>query len=170
MTTNSQTAAVVLAVYPSEAQSRDALTQLQTMEGQGTIDLIEVAIVTKDEAGKIHVLDTADVGTRKGSRRGLIAGAVVGLIFPPSIIAGAIGGGAAGALYGHFRDKGFNNKELAQAGEDLQPGQSGVIAVLVDRFVAQLEQGLEGYAKLNKTLLDADASAAVIAEATPISK
>lgn len=164
MTTQSQTAAVIVAVYSSEEQSKDALKQLQDMNREGIIDLIEAAVVTKDDNGKVHVRDTADVGTRKGTRRGVIAGAVVGLIFPPTIIAGAVSGGAIGALYGHFRDKGFSNKELAQAGEDLQPGQSGMIAVFVDTFLPKVEEGLEGYQKLYKSMLDADASAAVIAE------
>src|SRR5947209_1466939 len=123
MATENQTAAVILAVYSSEDDAKAALQQLDTMQAQGTIQLIEAACATKDMDGKIHVTDTADVGTKKGTKRGLVAGGIVGLIFPPSIIVGALAGSAVGAIYGHFRDKGFSNKELAQAGEDLKPGQ-----------------------------------------------
>jgi uncharacterized membrane protein len=167
MASDSTRAAVIVAVYPSEDETKAALKQLQDMARQGTIDLLEAASVTKDMDGKIHVKDTADLGTKKGTRRGAIIGGVMGLIFPPSIIVGALAGGGVGALYGHFRDKGFSNTELAQAGEELEPGQSGLIAVMVDKFVDQVAQGLEGYAKLDKTLLDADASAAVLAETAP---
>src|SRR5947209_1887838 len=109
MADESQTAAVILAVYSSEDEAKTALQQLGTMQREGTIELIEAASVTKDAEGKIHVTDTADVGTKKGTKRGAVIGGVVGLIFPPSIIAGAIAGSAVGALYGHFRDKGFSN-------------------------------------------------------------
>jgi uncharacterized membrane protein len=161
MATDYKTAAVILAIYSSEEQSKEALNQLKEMEKQGTIDLLEAATVTKDKDGKIHVTDTADLGTKKGTTRGAVIGGVVGLIFPPSIIVGALGGGAIGALYGHFRDKGLSNKELEESGATLEPGQTGVIAVVVDRFVDQVAQGLEGYAKLDKHLLSADESAAV---------
>jgi uncharacterized membrane protein len=166
MAEENQTAAVILAVYSSEEQSREALNQLKEMAKQGTIDLIEAATVSKDRDGKIHVTDTADPGSRKGTTRGVIIGGVVGLIFPPSIIVGALGGGAIGALYGHFRDKGFSNKELEESGAALEPGQTGVIAVLVDRFADRVAQGLEGYAKLDKHLLNAEESAAIFASST----
>src|SRR5690349_7899204 len=132
MAAETKTAAVILAVYTSEAQAKEALNQIEEMKKQGTIDLIEGATVTKDDKGKVHVIDTADVGTKKGTTRGAVIGGIVGLIFPPTIIAGALGGGVVGALYGHFRDKGFSNKELEQAGAELEPGQTGVIAVVVD--------------------------------------
>jgi uncharacterized membrane protein len=161
MTVENQTAVVIVAVYSSEDEAKGALNQIEEMKKQGTIDLIEAASVTKDQGGKIHVTDTADVGTKKGTKRGLVIGGVVGLIFPPSIIAGALGGGAIGALYGHFRDKGFSNKELEAAGAELQPGQTGVIAVAVDRVSDQVAKALQGYEKLDKHLLSADESAAV---------
>jgi uncharacterized membrane protein len=161
MAVENRTAAVILAVYDAEEPAREALNQLKAMEKEGTIDLIEAALVTKSAEGKIHVTDTADVGTKKGTKRGLIIGGVVGLVFPPSIIAGALGGGAIGAMYGHFRDKGFSNKELEAAGEELQPGQTGFIAVMDDHLVEKVTQGLEGYTKLEKHLLDSEASAAV---------
>jgi uncharacterized membrane protein len=164
MASQSTRAAVIVAVFSSEDETKAALKQLQDMSRQGTIELLEGASVTKDTEGKIHVTDTADLGTKKGTTRGAAIGGVVGLIFPPSIIVGALAGGGIGALYGHFRDKGISNKELEQAGDELEAGQSGLIAVVVDRFVDQVAQGLEGYAKLNKTLLDADASAAILAE------
>jgi uncharacterized membrane protein len=158
---NPTVAAVIVAVYSSEAQAKEALNQLKAMNKQETIDLLEAATVTKNDEGKIHVTDTADVGTKKGTKRGAVIGGIVGLVFPPSIIAGAVGGGAIGALYGHFRDKGISNKELEKAGAELDPGQTGLIAVVEDRIADKVAQGLEGYAKLDKYLLNSEVSAAV---------
>jgi uncharacterized membrane protein len=161
MAAESKNAAVIVAVYASESQAKDALNQLENMKKEGIIDLIEAASVTKDSGGKVHVTDTADLGAKKGVTRGAVIGGVVGLIFPPSIIAGALGGGAIGALYGHFRDKGLSNKELEEAGAELEPGQTGVIAVMVDKVADEVAKALKGYEKLDKYLLPAEESAAV---------
>jgi uncharacterized membrane protein len=86
------------------------------------------------------------------------------LIFPPSIIAGAVVGGGAGGLWGKIRDKGFKDEDLKQIGESLPPGSSAIIAIAEDRMIAQLESGLAGYQRIAKHALSADAAAAVVAE------
>ena len=158
-----ETAAVIVAVYPLKDQADMALKHLDVMRKSGLIELIEAATVHKDFDGKIQVDDSADLGTGRGTRRGLVIGGVIGLIFPPSILVGAIGGSAVGALYGHFRDKGWSNAELTRAGDDLEAGQAGLIAVVVDKFLQQVRDGIDGYAKLDSYLLDADASATILA-------
>ena len=113
---------------------------------------------------KVKFEETADPSGKKWAKRGAIAGGVVGLIFPPSIIGTAIVGGAAGGIWGKVRDKGFKDEDLKAIGESLPPGSSAIIAVAQDRVVAQLERGLDGYERIAKHMVSADAAAAIAAE------
>ena len=61
--------------------------------------------------------ETADPSGKKWAKRGAIAGGLVGLIFPPSIIGTALVGAAGGGIWGKVRDKGFRDEDLKAIGE-----------------------------------------------------
>ena len=108
--------------------------------------------------------ETADPSGKKWAKRGAIAGGIVGLIFPPSIIASAAVGGGAGGVWGKVRDKGFKDEDLREIGESLPPGSSAIIAVAQDRMIEQLQNGLDGYQKIARHVVSADAATAIVAE------
>ena len=114
--------------------------------------------------GKVKIDETADPSGKKWAKRGAIAGGVVGLIFPPSIIVSAAVGGGAGAVWGKVRDKGFKDEDLKEIGTSLPPGSSAIIAVAEDRMVEQLERSLAGYERIAKHAVSAEAAAAITAE------
>ena len=93
-----------------------------------------------------------------------IAGGLVGLIFPPSIIAGAVVGGAGGGVWGKIRDKGFKDDDLKAVGDSLEPGTSAIIAIAEDRVIERLERGIEGYRNIARHAVSAEAAAAIVAE------
>ena len=136
----------------------------QSAQRDGAIDLIDAAVIVHTADGKVKFEETADPSGKKWAKRGAIAGGVVGLIFPPSIIVSAAVGGGAGGIWGKVRDKGFKDDDLKEIGESLPPGTSAIIVIAEDRMVAQLERGLEGYNKIAKHVVSADAAAAIIAE------
>ena len=94
-----------------------------------------------------------------------VAGGVVGLLFPPSLIASAVVGAGAGGIWGKVRDKGFKDDDLREVGDSLPAGSSAIIAVAEDRVVAQLESGLHGYERIAKQAVSAEAGALILAEA-----
>ena len=154
-----------VALYDDENQASAALKDFQTMNRQGSIDLIDAVVIVRGSDGNVKFEETADPSGKKMAKRGAIAGGIVGLIFPPSIIASALVGGAGGGLWGKIRDKGVKDDELKAIGESMQPGSSAIIAVAEDRVVEQLEKGLEGYAKIANHALSAEAAVQIIAEA-----
>jgi uncharacterized membrane protein len=152
---------VLLAVFDRENEATEAMNQLRQMAKDGIIELKDAATVQRDPDLQVHVTDIGDPSGRKDAGMGTKVGGVLGLIFPQSILVGAAVGAAAGALYGHFRDKGFSNKDLEKAGESLRPGQSALIAVVREWFVNQISWGVQGYARLDEYLLNAETGAIV---------
>jgi uncharacterized membrane protein len=156
---------VFIAAYESEDAAGAALKDFRAMHREGSIDLIDAAVAVHAADGKVKIEETADPSGKTWGKRGAIAGGVVGLIFPPSIIAGALVGGAGGGIWGKIRDKGFKDEDLKAIGESLPPGSSAIIAIAEDRVVERLERGLQGYERIARHAVSADAAVQIVAEA-----
>ncbi|HEX6326224.1 MAG TPA: DUF1269 domain-containing protein [Jiangellaceae bacterium] len=155
---------VFVAAFGDEDQAGAALKDFQAMHREGSIDLIDAAVVVRKADGKVHFEETADASGKTGAKRGAIAGGLVGLIFPPSILASAAIGAGAGGIWGKLRDKGFPDSDLKAIGERLEPGTSAIVAVAEDRVIERLQQGIAGYRALARHAVSAEASAAIVAE------
>lgn len=155
---------VFVAAFPNETQAGVALKDFKAMNREGSIDLIDAVVLVHGRDGKVRIDETADPSGKKWAKRGAIAGGLVGLIFPPSIIVGAVVGGAGGGVWGKIRDKGFKDDDLKAIGESLEPGTSAIIAIAEDRVVERLETGLQGYERLARHALSAEATAQIVAE------
>jgi uncharacterized membrane protein len=162
---SSSTMEVFIAAYGTEQGAGAALKDFQAAQREGAIDLIDAVVIVHTAEGKVKFEETADPSGKKWAKRGAIAGGVVGLIFPPSIIVSAAVGGGAGGIWGKIRDKGFKDEDLKEIGESLPPGSSAIIAVAEDRMVEQLERGLAGYERIAKHAVSAEGAAMIVAEA-----
>ena len=49
-------------------------------------------------------------------------------------------------------------------GEEMEPGTSAIIAIAEDRMIERLEQGIEGYDRIAKHAVSAEAAVAIVAE------
>ena len=152
-----------IAIYDSEFQAKQALKDFQSMDREGSIDLIDGAVIVHTAEGKVTLEETADPSGKRWAKRGAVAGGLVGLIFPPSIIASAVVGGGAGGLWGKVRDKGFKDEELKQIGQNMEPGTSAMIAIAEDHVIERLERGLEGYGRIARHTVSAEAALAITA-------
>src|SRR3954468_16488190 len=156
-----KTLEVFVAAYSNETSAGVALDDLKSMERAGSIKLVDAALVARDTEGKVHFEQTSDPSGKKLAKRGAIAGGLVGLIFPPSIIVGAVVGGAGGGVWGKVRDKGFKDDDLKAVGDSLEPGTSAIIAIAEDRMIERLQRGLEGYRNIARHAVSAEAAAAI---------
>ena len=156
---------VFVAAFDGEGQAAAALKDFRAMDREGSIELIDAVVVVRSTDGKVKFEETADPSGKKWAKRGAIAGGLVGLIFPPSLIVGAAVGGAGGGIWGKIRDKGFRDEDLNAVGESLQPGTSAIIAIAEDRMIERLERGLTGYQNIARHALSAEAAAVIVAEA-----
>ena len=110
--------------FEAETDFRD----IKAAHHAGLIDKYQSALFTKEDDGKVKVLNTDSTTRGSGAKWGLATGAVVGLLFPPSLIAGLIWGGGIGTLVGHLA-KGWSHKDIKELGEALEVGQTGVVLI-----------------------------------------
>ena len=154
---------VFVATYSDEAGAKGALDTLRSMDRDDVIELIDAAAVVKRADGKVVVTETADPSTKKWAIRGAVAGGVIGLVFPPSLLVSAAVGAGGGGLWGKLRDKGFDDAELRRVGESLAPGASAIVAVAEDKVVDRLRHDLAAYEQLSTYALTADQAAVITA-------
>jgi uncharacterized membrane protein len=130
---------LLAAKYPDADHAKTILDMLESMHHATNIDLDDAVMLTKEEDGKIKTHETTDVTTRKGAKRGLIAGAVLGVIYPPSLIVTALAGGGIGALWGKAKDSGVKHDDIKELADSLSTGQAALI-VLVSQSSAEATQ------------------------------
>jgi uncharacterized membrane protein len=130
----------------------DTLLDLHDEDLVGTYD---VAIITKDDDGKVRV-EKHEKPTQHAAWTGLAVGAVVGILFPPSIIAAAAVGGIAGGVIGHLA-RGMSRSDMEELGGLLDDGQAGLVVVGESRIGEQLDKDLTRAEKSVEREIDADA-------------
>lgn len=85
-----------------------------------------------------------------------MTGAVVGLIFPPSIIGMAAAGAGVGALAGNFM-RGMKRDDIKAMGEMLDEGQAGLVVVGYTTIQEGMERYMKKAAKIMKREVDMQA-------------
>src|SRR4051812_41667699 len=97
---------IFVATFATADQAAKALAAYQQMSRDGTITIVDAVAIVRGADGKVSFVESADPSPKKWAKRGAIAGGVVGLIFPPSILVSAAVGAAGGGIWGKVRDKG----------------------------------------------------------------
>jgi uncharacterized membrane protein len=129
----------------------DTLLDLHDDDLVGTYD---VAIISKDDKGKVHV-KKHEKPTQHGAWTGVAVGAVVGILFPPSIIGMAAVGAATGGVIGHLA-RGMSRGDMKDLGDLLDDGRAALIVVGESKVGEQLDKALERAQKSVEKQIDAD--------------
>lgn len=136
---------LLAAKYPDADHAKTILDMLESMHHALTIDLDDAVMLTKEADGKIKTHETTDVTTRKGAKRGLIAGAVLGVIYPPSLLVTALAGGGIGALWGKAKDSGVKHDDLKEMADSLTPGQAALVVLVSPDSAEATQRALGSY-------------------------
>ena len=118
---------VYVGTYPSEALARADYEVVKDLHTVGAVGTYDASVVTKDADGKVHV-NKDETSTRHGAWGGAAAGALVGIIFPPSIIVGAAVGATVGGVSGHLW-KGMSRSDVKEFGDIIDAGQAALVIV-----------------------------------------
>jgi uncharacterized membrane protein len=118
---------IYIGTYPSEAVAQGDYDVVKDLHTLGAVGSYDAAVITKDDDGKVHV-NKDETSTRHGAWGGIAAGALVGLLFPPSLIASAAVGGAVGGVGGHLW-KGLSRSDVKEFGELIDAGEACLLVV-----------------------------------------
>jgi len=127
---------IYAARYDNEDEARGDLEEFQEIASVGLVGKFDTAILTKTAEGKVKI-EKHGTQAKSGGWKGAVAGGIVGLLFPPSILAGALAGAAAGSVAGKLWG-GMSRNDLNALGEVLDDGETGLVIVgesTVDEFV-----------------------------------
>lgn len=124
---------------PDEAQT--IRQQLRDLEKQGEVKMEDAAVLSKDEHGKIHVVNETDKTVLVGGVAGGALGLLLFALFP---IAGIAIGAGAGALVAGTLDRGVDKKFVKEVSEELTPNSSALFIIMneanVNATLATLRQ------------------------------
>lgn len=130
-----------IATYPDAGVAEEAWNRLKQRVENEEMSVEALALVNRDQDGKIHVKDTKHEGGI-GAAIGAVGGAVLGLIFPPSLLASAVVGTAVGAGAGSAVDRVSKRQIKSDVEWAVPPGSSGVVVIFDEQWAGDVEQAL----------------------------
>ena len=152
---------VVLAFFADEDAADDAVESLKAWDkANSDVKLGAIGVMVLDDKGqlKTHKLGQRSVG--KGAGLGLVAA----VVFPPSLLAGIVGGGLLGAL--HHKSLGLNTDERNRIAAELASGKAAVgLVVKPDQAAAVSKKLAElgGVAEVHEVTEEAVAEVEAVA-------
>jgi uncharacterized membrane protein len=145
---------VFVATYPDRDGAEADYDVVKDLHSAGAIGTYDAAVVDKDAEGKVHV-HKHEKPTQHGAWSGLAVGAVVGLLFPPAIIASGVVGAAAGGLIGHLW-RGMSRSDLRELGEALDDGEAALVVIGKSKLEETLNKELRRAERTYEKEIDAD--------------
>lgn len=118
---------VFIGTYNSADAAWEDYDAVKELHSRGVIGLYDAAIVHKGTDGKVHVR-LREKPTEKGAWTGVAIGAVVGILFPASLIASAAIAAAVGELAGHLW-RGMLRSDMKDLGEALDAGTASLVVI-----------------------------------------
>ncbi|TCN31697.1 putative membrane protein [Kribbella orskensis] len=149
-----------IAAYPDAKGAQDDWAAIKQLAEDDVITVDGLVLVSRGSDGKINVDDDFH-SARKGAAWGAVGGAVIGLIFPPSLLAGAAVGAGAGLGIGGLKSH-REKKAIKAEVEDILPlNSSGIVALFEEQWVAEVDKALSHADQVMKQEVDADSATEV---------
>ena len=141
-----------IGTYASEDAAKADLEVVRALYLTDVVRTYDAAVVAKDRQGKVHVRHHEE-STRHAAWGGAAVGALVGLLFPPALVATTVLGAAGGGLAGHLW-RGISRGDLKDLGEALDAGEASLVVISTSeidhQFAAALKAAAHRITKLEK--------------------
>ena len=139
-------------------ETYQALIEAETA-GQITVD--GVLVVRADANGQIVIQKVTDHSTKTGLKWGIVGGVVLGVLFPPSIIASAAALGVTGGVLGKLRQE-HHKSELGTAlTGSLAPNMSGILVLATLPAVPEVKETMPKATKVTEVPVDSETAEAI---------
>ena len=145
---------IYAATYPDRTGAEADYDTLLDLHADDLVGTYDVAIINKDADGKIHV-EKHEKPTQHGAWGGIAVGALVGVLFPPSVVGAAVVGGVIGGVGGHLK-KGMSRDTAKELGNLLESGQAALVVIGESRLEEQLNKWLTRAEKTVEKEIEAD--------------
>jgi uncharacterized membrane protein len=149
-----------VAAYLDADAARNDWDTIKRLASDDVIKVEGLILVSRRSDGKIHVDDNFHTAG-KGAAWGAVGGAVVGLIFPPSLLAGALVGAGAGLGIGGLVSHGQKTEIKADVEDALPLNSSGIVALFDEQWATDVDKALSKASKVTKDQVDGKSAEAV---------
>jgi uncharacterized membrane protein len=134
MATNGFTAEnVVVVSFSDDSTAFEALTTLKELDSQGQLQVVEAAVVTREDDGRVRVKDQVADATVAATVTGGVVGLLIGILGGPL---GVLIGGATGLLIGSLYDlddEDETDSVLSEVSKTVQVGRNAMLAEVVEQ-------------------------------------
>ena len=157
--------ALIVGVFNNTSDAEAAYRQLTEIERNSRLRIDGVVVASRDAEGKVHLGKVTDHSTKTGLKWGIVGGVALGILFPPSVLAGAAGGGALGSAIGKVRNVAHRSALGDQLEQVMAPNTSGVIALVEDTAVVEIQEALAKADEIVTKAIDKQIAAEIDREA-----
>lgn len=133
---------MVVVVFDSENKAYEGFKAFKEMHAEGSITLYGMSVIAKDAGGKVIVKEASDIGPL-GTAVGLVTGSLIGLLGGPAGFVIGAGAGTIGGILYDLTTVGVGEDFLTEAGGQLKPGKTAVVAEVDEEWVAPLDTRME---------------------------
>ena len=156
---------LLVAQFATMEDAEAAYRDLQEIERNSPLKIDSVVIASCDAEGKVHLGKVTEHSTKTGLKWGVVGGAVLGVIFPPSILASAAVLGGTGAVLGKARNV-LNRKGLAdQLAGAMRPNTAGIVALVENTAVVEIRKAMAKADRIVEEAVDKQLAAEIDREA-----
>ena len=156
---------IIVGVFGNNTDAEAAYQQLTEIERNSRYRIDGVVVASRDAQGKVHLGKVTEHSTKTGLKWGIVGGVALGILFPPTVLAGAAAGGALGSAIGKVR----NVARRSALGDELEtvmePNTSSVIALVEDTAVVEIERALARADEIVTRAVDKQVAAEIDREA-----
>jgi uncharacterized membrane protein len=143
---------VFMSIYKDVLDAEVDMETVRRLHKEDALGSYDAAVAWKDEVDDVKIRKR-EVPREHGAWWGVAAGSVVGLLFPPSVLAMGVAGGGLGAILGHF-GRGLSRIDVKQLGELLDEGQAALVVVAVEPVTKPLvDAGMRSGKYMEKEML-----------------
>lgn len=145
---------LLVADFANTTSAQEAYAALKEVEDGRHVEVEGVIVVKREVDGKVEVQRATDHTTRRGLTWGVVGGAALGLIFPPTILGSAAVLGAAGAAAGKVGQLHHRHELADELASAIEPGHSGIVALVSDPAAVELRRALQRADSIVMTAID----------------
>jgi uncharacterized membrane protein len=146
---------VLTATFDTLGGANLAVEKLYSLEKEGLLDVDNTVTISKNAWNELDVKQAADVTPEQGAGLGALVGGILGMIFPPSVLATTTLGAAIGGMTASLRGAQLDSAEIQAMADAMAPGTSMMIAVVEPEWQEEVAAALQGLAsKIGWTVMN----------------